>query len=186
METTIVRDEFGPEYVLRVTDAKLGMEGFLIIDNTALGPGKGGMRMTPDVSAHEVFRLARTMTWKNAMAGIPFGGAKSGIVWPSADKVVLRQAQDVKQAQEIKREFIQSFARALRHPRAAREPAGRARAALFRRPALLDGRRGRRRLRRALLLARVQRPRSAAGVQSGARVRRTRRGRVAGRAVRGG
>lgn len=97
----IMRDEFGPEYVLRVTDAKLGMEGFLVIDNTALGPGKGGMRMTPDVSAHEVFRLARTMTWKNAMAGIPFGGAKSGVVWKGG-------------SDELKKQFIQSFARALK------------------------------------------------------------------------
>lgn len=101
METNIVRDEFGPEYVVRVTDPRLGMEGFLVIDNTALGPGKGGMRMTPDVSAHEVFRLARTMTWKNAMAGIPFGGAKSGIVWKGG-------------SHDEKRAVIQSFARALK------------------------------------------------------------------------
>jgi glutamate dehydrogenase/leucine dehydrogenase len=36
--------------------------------------------MTPDVSLEEVFQLARTMTWKTALAGLPFGGAKSGIV----------------------------------------------------------------------------------------------------------
>ncbi len=97
----ILRDEFGPEYVVRVTDPALDMEGFLVIDNTALGPGKGGMRMTPDVSAHEVFRLARTMTWKNAMAGIPFGGAKSGIIWRGG-------------SESEKRAVIQSFARALK------------------------------------------------------------------------
>ena len=74
--------EFGPEYVVEVYDAQIGMRGFLVIDNTALGPGKGGIRMTADVTAAEVFRLARTMTWKNAVAGLPFGGAKAGIVWP--------------------------------------------------------------------------------------------------------
>lgn len=81
---TIPNDEFGPEYVLRVYDPKIGMEGFLVIDNTAVGPGKGGIRMTPTVTAEEVYRLARTMTWKNALADIPFGGAKGGIVWPAS------------------------------------------------------------------------------------------------------
>lgn len=52
---------------------------FLVIDNTARGPGKGGIRLLPDVSLEEVKGLARAMTWKNAMADIPFGGAKSGI-----------------------------------------------------------------------------------------------------------
>ena len=77
----IKKDKFGPEYVLRVYDPEIGMEGFLVIDNTTLGPGKGGIRMTPNVTEVEVFRLARTMTWKNALADIPFGGAKGGIVW---------------------------------------------------------------------------------------------------------
>jgi glutamate dehydrogenase (NAD(P)+) len=73
------KDEFGPEYVLEVFDAKTGMQGVLVIDNTARGAGKGGMRMVPDVTTEEVMGLARAMTWKNALADIPFGGAKSGI-----------------------------------------------------------------------------------------------------------
>src|SRR3989344_5860492 len=73
-------DEFGPERIVEVYHPKLGMRGVLVIDNTALGPGKGGIRFAPTVDKTEVFRLARTMTWKNAMAGIPFGGAKSGIM----------------------------------------------------------------------------------------------------------
>lgn len=73
-------DGFGPEKILEVHNAKVGMHGFLVIDNTALGVGKGGIRMTGTVSAEEVFRLARTMTWKCALAELPFGGAKSGIV----------------------------------------------------------------------------------------------------------
>ena len=73
------KDEFGPEYVLEVFDAKTGMQGVMVIDNTARGPGKGGMRMVPDVTTEEVMGLARAMTWKNALADIPFGGAKSGI-----------------------------------------------------------------------------------------------------------
>lgn len=73
-------DEFGPERVIEVYHPKLGMRGVLVIDNTALGPGKGGIRFTPTVSKEEVFKLARTMTWKNAMADLPFGGAKAGII----------------------------------------------------------------------------------------------------------
>lgn len=96
----IPKDEFGPEYVVRVYDPIIGMEGFLVIDNTLLGPGKGGIRMTPEVSAHEVWRLARTMTWKNAIAGIPFGGAKAGIVWKGGDE-------------NLKKSYVQSFARSL-------------------------------------------------------------------------
>jgi|SRR3989344_5041161 len=97
----IQKDEFGPEYVVRVYDPKIGMEGFLVIDNTTLGMGKGGIRMTPDVNEEEVFRLARAMTFKNALADIPFGGAKAGIVWPGGEDT-------------LKKQFVQSFARAIK------------------------------------------------------------------------
>ena len=73
-------DEWGPEKVLQVYDSHSKTQGILVIDNTALGPGKGGIRMTSTVSVEEIFRLARTMTWKCALAELPFGGAKSGII----------------------------------------------------------------------------------------------------------
>lgn len=73
-------DEFGPEKILEVYDHKTGMHGFTVIDNRARGPAKGGIRMTPTVSINEVARLARAMTWKNAIAALPFGGGKSGII----------------------------------------------------------------------------------------------------------
>jgi glutamate dehydrogenase/leucine dehydrogenase len=75
----IKNDEFGPEMVLNVYDPKTRMDGIVVIDNTAIGPAKGGVRLVPDITADEVYDLARAMTWKNALAGIPFGGAKSGI-----------------------------------------------------------------------------------------------------------
>ncbi|MFA6354389.1 MAG: Glu/Leu/Phe/Val dehydrogenase [Candidatus Paceibacterota bacterium] len=106
----ITKDEFGPEYVIRVYDPKIGMEGFLVIDNTTLGPGKGGIRMTSTVTVEEVFRLARTMTWKNSLAEIPFGGAKAGIVWP----VPLKPGEKPDQSEETKKKFVQSFARAIK------------------------------------------------------------------------
>ncbi len=73
-------DEWGPEKVLQVYDPDTGMKGILVIDNTSTGPGKGGIRFAETVTPKEVFRLARTMTWKCAAAGLPFGGAKGGIV----------------------------------------------------------------------------------------------------------
>lgn len=75
-------DAIGPERVLHVYDPITKMTGVAVVDNTALGPGKGGVRLQPDVTTDEVFGLARAMTWKNALAGIPFGGAKSGIKAP--------------------------------------------------------------------------------------------------------
>lgn len=93
-------DKFGPELLINVYDPRTGMRGFLVIDNTTLGPGKGGIRMTPNVSLEEVFRLARTMTWKNALAGIPFGGAKGGIIWNSG-------------TDSSKKKYVRAFARAI-------------------------------------------------------------------------
>ena len=96
-------DSFGPEKIVEVYDARTGMHGFIVIDNTALGPGKGGIRMTPTVNKHEVFELARTMTWKNALAELPFGGAKAGII---SDPHQL--------SPEKKQELITSFAKAVK------------------------------------------------------------------------
>ena len=73
-------DEWGPEKVLQVYDPDTGMKGVLVIDNTSTGPGKGGIRFAESVTPTEVFKLARTMTWKCASAGLPFGGAKGGII----------------------------------------------------------------------------------------------------------
>ncbi|TYK44879.1 Glu/Leu/Phe/Val family dehydrogenase [Actinomadura decatromicini] len=73
-------DEWGPERVVCVSDARTGMRGVLVIDNTARGMGKGGMRMSPSVTVAEVARLARVMTYKWAGVDLFFGGAKAGIV----------------------------------------------------------------------------------------------------------
>ena len=90
--TEIKYDEFGPEIVMQVYDAKTGMRGFTVVDNTAIGIGKGGMRLVQNVTVDEVRRLARAMTWKNSLAEIPFGGAKSGIVGDPARKTELVRA----------------------------------------------------------------------------------------------
>jgi glutamate dehydrogenase (NAD(P)+) len=55
-------------------------EGYRVTHNVARGPSKGGIRYHPDVTLDEVKALAMWMTWKCALMGIPFGGAKGGVV----------------------------------------------------------------------------------------------------------
>ncbi len=73
-------DEFGPEKIVYIHEPRCGLRGIVVIDNSSIGPAIGGIRMTPTVNTEEVFRLARAMTWKNALAGIPHGGGKAGII----------------------------------------------------------------------------------------------------------
>jgi glutamate dehydrogenase (NAD(P)+) len=74
-------DELGPAMVA-FSRPCAGVEAVVVIDNVALGPAIGGVRMRPDVTAGEVARLARAMTVKNALAGLPHGGGKAGIAAP--------------------------------------------------------------------------------------------------------
>jgi glutamate dehydrogenase (NAD(P)+) len=54
--------------------------GYRVTHNIARGPSKGGIRYHPDVTLDEVKSLAMWMTWKCALMGLPFGGAKGGVV----------------------------------------------------------------------------------------------------------
>lgn len=89
-------DAWGPEKIIHIYEPRLLLRAIVVIDNTALGPAIGGIRMAQDLTAEEVFRLARTMTWKNAAAGLAHGGAKAGIVadpsLPLAEKERLLRA----------------------------------------------------------------------------------------------
>jgi len=70
-------DELGPLKVIHLHEPSVGLKAVLVVDNVAKGPSIGGLRMAPDVSTEECFRLARAMTFKNAAAGIPHGGGKA-------------------------------------------------------------------------------------------------------------
>ncbi len=55
-------------------------EGFRVVHNVTRGPAKGGIRYHPAMTRDEVKALAMWMTWKCALMGLPFGGAKGGVV----------------------------------------------------------------------------------------------------------
>ena len=70
-------DELGPTKIVHVYEPRIGLKAVLVVDNVAAGPSIGGIRMAPDVSTEECFRLARAMTMKNAAAGLAHGGGKA-------------------------------------------------------------------------------------------------------------
>ncbi|HEU5451913.1 MAG TPA: Glu/Leu/Phe/Val dehydrogenase dimerization domain-containing protein [Terriglobales bacterium] len=76
----------GYERVLRVEDEGSGYRAVIAIHNTALGPAVGGTRLWKyadlEAALEDALRLARGMTYKNALAGLPFGGGKSVLLVP--------------------------------------------------------------------------------------------------------
>jgi glutamate dehydrogenase/leucine dehydrogenase len=95
-------DALGPAKIVHIHEPKSGLKAILAVDNVACGPSIGGIRMAPDVSAMEAFRLARAMTLKNSAAGLPHGGGKAVIFG------------DPKMSPHEKERLIRSFAGAIR------------------------------------------------------------------------
>ncbi len=68
------------EFPVEVDDGSVvTFTGYRVVHNSVRGPGKGGIRYSPEVSLDEVRALASWMTWKCALIDVPFGGAKGGI-----------------------------------------------------------------------------------------------------------
>jgi glutamate dehydrogenase (NAD(P)+) len=97
-----IGDDLGPEKILLVREPRARLEAVVVVDNVACGPAIGGVRMAPDVTVDEVVRLARAMTYKNAAAGLPHGGGKSGIIADPACEP------------EEKERLVRAFARMIR------------------------------------------------------------------------
>ncbi len=80
--------------------------GYRIQHNGARGPYKGGVRFHPEVDIDEVRALASMMTWKTAIAGVPYGGAKGGV---NVDVTELSQAE----LQRVSRGFMDKISKVL-------------------------------------------------------------------------
>jgi glutamate dehydrogenase (NAD(P)+) len=80
---------------VRLSDGKIHVfSGYRIQHNGARGPYKGGIRFHPEVDVDEVRALASLMTWKTAVANVPYGGAKGGVNCP-ADKLEQHEVQKI-------------------------------------------------------------------------------------------
>ena len=86
-------DDLGPLKIIHVYEPSIKLKAILVVDNVAMGPSIGGLRMATDVSTEECFRLARAMTLKNAAADLNHGGGKSVLFgdpnMPKAEKELL-------------------------------------------------------------------------------------------------
>ena len=75
------RREFTVNFPVRRDDGRVEMfTGYRVHHSTVLGPSKGGIRFDKHVSMDEVRALAMWMTWKCSLVGIPYGGAKGGVI----------------------------------------------------------------------------------------------------------
>jgi glutamate dehydrogenase (NAD(P)+) len=78
--------EVSVQIPVKMTDGHTEVfHGYRIQHNGARGPYKGGVRFHPEVDIDEVRALASMMTWKTAIAGVPFGGAKGGVNAPAGE-----------------------------------------------------------------------------------------------------
>jgi glutamate dehydrogenase (NAD(P)+) len=92
---------------IKLSDGKIHVfSGYRIQHNGARGPYKGGIRFHPEVDVDEVRALASLMTWKTAVAGIPFGGAKGGVNCPAGDL-------EPSEVQKIARSFMDKVEKVL-------------------------------------------------------------------------
>src|SRR5688500_17165513 len=92
---------------IRLSDGKTHVfSGYRVQHNGARGPYKGGIRYHPEVDLDEVRALATLMSWKTAIAGIPFGGAKGGV---NVDATALTTAE----LQRVTRPFIDKIEKVL-------------------------------------------------------------------------
>ena len=81
--------EGGHEQVVHLHEPSCGLRAIIAIHSTVLGPGLGGTRCYPyaseEAALEDVLRLARAMTYKNAAAGLDFGGGKAVIIGAPAE-----------------------------------------------------------------------------------------------------
>lgn len=103
-KTTRIFNPYKHESIIRLHDPVSGLEGYIGIHNTALGPALGGTRIFPykskKAALKDVCKLSRAMTYKCAISGLKFGGGKGVIIAnpesPSIKKVLRAYAEKIK------------------------------------------------------------------------------------------
>ena len=83
------RDDAPPARVIEIVEPAVGLDAVVVIDHELFPTSAGGTRMVPDVTADEVAWLARAMTWKLAVCGVPYSGAKAGIRFRDGDRAAV-------------------------------------------------------------------------------------------------
>jgi glutamate dehydrogenase (NAD(P)+) len=78
-----------PARVIELRDEEIGLDAVVVVDHDLFPKSAGGARMVPDVTTDEVARLARAMTWKFAVARVPYAGAKAGIRFAGGDRAAV-------------------------------------------------------------------------------------------------
>ncbi|MFL5884519.1 MAG: Glu/Leu/Phe/Val family dehydrogenase, partial [Thermoleophilaceae bacterium] len=92
---------------VKLSDGKIHVySGYRVQHNGARGPYKGGIRFHPEVDLDEIRALASLMTWKTAIAGIPYGGAKGGVNCPAEEL-------DQDELEKIARQFMDKIEKVL-------------------------------------------------------------------------
>ncbi|HEX7949704.1 MAG TPA: Glu/Leu/Phe/Val dehydrogenase [Candidatus Limnocylindrales bacterium] len=99
----VPKRELTVRFPVRLDDGSVQVfQGYRVQHNVARGPAKGGLRFHPDTDIDDVRALAMWMTWKCALVGVPFGGAKGGVTCdPSSMSVTELEALTRRFATEL-------------------------------------------------------------------------------------
>lgn len=85
-------EEGPPARIVEISEPEVGLDAVVVVDHDLFPMSAGGTRMVPDVTTAEVARLARAMTWKFAVAGLEYAGAKAGIRFGGGDRAAVLDA----------------------------------------------------------------------------------------------
>lgn len=97
------------EFVIELSDRSASLKGYIAVHSTRLGPAHGGTRMmlysSEESALRDVLNLSKAMSYKSALANLPFGGAK-GVIWldgteKNRDELLLAYAKKVEQLQGL-------------------------------------------------------------------------------------
>ena len=87
--SVLERNDAPPARVIEIVEPSVRLDAVVVIDHELFPIAVGGTRMVPDVTSDEVAHLARAMTWKLAVCGVSYAGAKAGIRFHGGDRAAV-------------------------------------------------------------------------------------------------